>query len=381
MGFNNASSVQRIGLDAPASSSYNFDGYMANVYFIDGQALTPSSFGQTDATTGVWVPKAYSGTFGTNGFFLQFKDAASTTTIGYDTSGNANNFTTSGISVTSGVTFDQMTDTPTLNYCTFSSIDQVGGTNTLTAGLDITTSAGAISAALGTIYVSTGKWYWEFTANGVAGITQVGVAKAPVGTISTNGPGQSANAYVYLSTGTKGNNNSFPAYGATYTTNDVIGVGLDMDAGTLTFYKNNTSQGQAYSGLTGDFAAIVGDTGAAATISGSINFGQRAFAYTPPSGFKALNTANLSSTAVTISGSFTGNAAADGPFVWTNGNPATLLINGNAVTFGTHADKTAGGFKLRSSSSSYNASGSNTWTATAGKRFVQSKKPNNAQTN
>ena len=294
MGFNNASSTQRIGLDAPASSAYHFDGYMAHVYFIDGQALTPASFGQTDATTGVWVPKAYSGTYGNNGFFLQFKNAASTTTIGYDSSGNSNNFTTSGISVTSGTTFDQMTDTPTLNYCTFSSIDQVGGTNTLTAGLDITTSAGAISAALGTIYVSTGKWYWEFTANGVAGITQVGVAKAPVGTISTNGPGQSANAYVYLSTGTKGNNNSFPAYGATYTTNDVIGVGLDMDAGTLTFYKNNTSQGQAYSGLTGDFAAIVGDTGAAATISGSINFGQRAFAYTPPSGFKALNTANLS---------------------------------------------------------------------------------------
>jgi hypothetical protein len=271
-----------------------FDGHLANFYLIDGQALTPSSFGQTDATTGVWVPKAYSGTYGTNGFFLEFKDAASTTTIGYDTSGNSNNFTTSGISVTAGTTFDQMTDTPTLNYCTFSSIDQVGGTNTLTAGLDITTSAGAISAALGTIYVSTGKWYWEFTANGVAGITQVGVAKAPVGTISTNGPGQSANAYVYLSNGTKGNNNSFPAYGATYTTNDVIGVGLDMDAGTLTFYKNNASQGQAYSGLTGDFAAIVGDTGAAATISGSINFGQRAFSYTPPSGFKALNTANLS---------------------------------------------------------------------------------------
>jgi hypothetical protein len=270
------------------------DMYAANETFVDGQALTPSSFGQTDAATGAWVPKAYSGTFGTNGFFLQFKDAASTTTIGYDTSGNSNNFTTSGISVTAGTTFDQMTDTPTLNYCTFSSIDQVGGTNTLTAGLDITTSAGAISAALGTIYVSTGKWYWEFTANGVAGITQVGVAKAPVGTISTNGPGQSANAYVYLSNGTKGNNNSFPAYGATYTTNDVIGVGLDMDAGTLTFYKNNASQGQAYSGLTGDFAAIVGDTGAAATISGSINFGQRAFSYTPPSGFKALNTANLS---------------------------------------------------------------------------------------
>jgi hypothetical protein len=119
----------------------------------------------------------------------------------------------------------------------------------------------------------------------------------------------------------------------------------------------------------------------ASTQDADINFGQRAFSYTPPSGFKALSTANITSTAVTTSGTFTGNAAADGPFVWTNGNPATLLINGNGVTFGTHADKTAGGFKLRSSSASYNASGSNTWTATAGKRLVQSRKPNNAQVN
>jgi hypothetical protein len=88
--------------------------------------------------------------------------------------------------------------------------------------------------------------------------------------------------------------------------------------------------------------------------------------------FKTLCTANLTSVAVTTSGTFTGNANADGPFVWTNGNPATLTINGNAVTFGTHADKAAGGFKLRSSSASYNTSGSNTWTATAGKRFVYS---------
>ena len=274
------------------------DMYAANETFIDGQALTPSSFGQTDAMTGVWVPKAYSGTFGTNGFFLQFKDAASTTTIGYDSSGNSNNFTTSGISVTAGVTFDQSLDTPTLNYCAFSSIDQVGGTNTITAGLDITTSAGAISAALGTIYVSTGKWYWEFTVNGVAGSPQLGIAKAPVGTISTNGPGQSANAYVYASSGSKGNNNSFTAYGATFTTNDVIGVALDLDAGTIVFYKNNVSQGTAFSGLTGEFSAIVGDAGAATTISGSINFGQRAFAYSPPSGFVALNTANLAAPSI-----------------------------------------------------------------------------------
>ena len=276
-----------------ANGSRYFDGYMAEVNFIDGQALTPNSFGHTDATTGVWVPKKYSGTYGSNGFYLKFADATTTTTIGNDSSGNANNWTTSGISVTSGTTFDQMTDTPTLNYATFNQIDQVNGTNTLTASLDITTSSSVTSAALGTFWRSSGKWYWEFSVNGVAGICQIGIAKTPIGTIVNNGPYQSANVYTYISNGAKGNNNTSSAYGASYTTNDVIGVALDLDAGTLVFYKNNVSQGTAFSSLSGEFSLIVGDSGNASTISGSLNCGQRAFSYTPPTGFKALNTANL----------------------------------------------------------------------------------------
>ena len=143
-----------------AANTINFfDGYLANVYFIDGQALTPSSFGQTDAITGVWVPKAYSGTFGTNGFFLQFKDAASTTTIGYDTSGNSNNFTTSGISVTSGVTFDQMTDTPTNNYSTLNPLDLSGTAGTYaSANLNFTKATGGNAQAYNTIQMASGKW-------------------------------------------------------------------------------------------------------------------------------------------------------------------------------------------------------------------------------
>jgi hypothetical protein len=110
---------------------------------------------------------------------------------------------------------------------------------------------------------------------------------------------------------------------------------------------------------------MMGDVSGANTVSADFNFGQRPFAYTPPTGFKPLCTANLQPpVAPTASGSFTGNGAVDGPFVWIGGVPTTLTINGNAVTFGTHADKTAGGFKLRTSSASYNTAGSNTWTAT-----------------
>ena len=291
LGINQAA-LHALGRDVAGGPTF-FDGHMAHVYLIDGQALTPSSFGKVDAATGEWVPTNYSGSYGTNGFRLSFEDATSTTTIGYDSSGAANHMTTSGVSVTAGTTLDQSLDTPTLGYATFNSLDQVNGTNTITAGLDITTSASVISAALGTFFVSSGKWYFEFTPSSVAGQCQIGVAKAPVGAISTNGPGQSANAYVYASSGQKGNSNSFSAYGASFAASDVIGVALDLDAGTLVFYKNSVSQGTAYSSLSGDFSLIVGDAGGATTVAGSLNCGQRAFAYTPPTGFAALNTRNL----------------------------------------------------------------------------------------
>ena len=98
----------------------------------------------------------------------------------------------------------------------------------------------------------------------------------------------------------------------------------------------------------------------------NFNFGQRPFSYTPPTGFVALNTFNLTAGTITTSGSFTGNGSTDGPFVYLNGVPTAMTINGNSVTLGTNADKLANGFKVRSSSSSYNNSGvSNSYTITS----------------
>lgn len=334
----NRAALHSLGQDVPGGPTF-FDGHMAHVYLIDGQALTPASFGQTEPTTGVWVPKAYSGTFGANGFFLQFKDAASTTTIGYDTSGNSNNFTTSGISVTSGVTFDQMTDTPTKNYCVLNPLAPSA------ANISWANLRSGTTAVRGSVNALLANSYWEVTAGGSA---------VTAGTIS--------DAAVTNTT--------------TVTANKVFGFRL-TSAGTLD-YINITDAG-AWTNITSGLSGQQFPYGI--TAAADWNFGQRAFVGTVPSSYYALSTASPISAAVTLSGSFTGNAAADGPFVWTNGNPATLTINGNAVTFGTHADKTAGGFKLRTSSVSYNASGSNSWTATAGKRFVQLQKPNNAQVN
>ena len=113
--------AQYIGKKDTASNF--FDGYMTEVYSIDGQALTPSSFGSTSATTGVWQPAAYTGSYGTNGFYLPFTDNSALTTssnagLGKDFSGNGNYWTTNNISITAGVTYDSMTDVPTLTSAT-----------------------------------------------------------------------------------------------------------------------------------------------------------------------------------------------------------------------------------------------------------------------
>jgi hypothetical protein len=102
-GFVNAATAHNIGRN-PDATSEKFNGYLANVQFIDGQALTPSSFTEVSATTGQLIPKAYTGTYGTNGFYLQFADNSSNTasTLGKDTSGNGNNWTPNNFSVTSG---------------------------------------------------------------------------------------------------------------------------------------------------------------------------------------------------------------------------------------------------------------------------------------
>ena len=313
----NANGVVHSVGNYPAPGLY-YSGYLSDVYSIDGQSLTPSDFGRSDSN-GVWVPINYDGTYGTNGIKLEFQSSGN---LGDDTSGNNNDWTVNGSPV-------QTTDTPTNNYATWNPLRP--STSTLSAGN--TTAAGTAS---GTFSVSqSDKWYWEVKANAV-GVT--------AGLENTSGT----------------------TYTQSVTNGTTTGFRYTNSTTTLEYTTDGSSWSTVSSSVTGSVFPYA--TGA----SNTVNFGATAFAYAPPTGFNALRTANLTSTAVTTSGTFTGNANADGPFVWTNGNPTTLTINGNAVTFGTHADKTAGGFKLRSSSASYNTSGSNTWTATAGKRFVYS---------
>lgn len=280
------------------ASNY-IDGYLTDVNFIDGQALTPSSFGETDVVTGVWKPKKYTGTYGTNGFFLNFSDNSNNTaaTIGKDWSGNGNNWTPNNISVTSGVTYDSMLDVPTPyadggngrgNYCTLNPL-KIGASYSLTnANLSLAATATVSHQSFGTIGVTSGKWYWEAVVGSTLE-TYVGIATDLASASSWTG--LDANTWSYRNTGAKYNSGANVAYGSAYTTNDVIGVALDMDGGTLTFYKNGTSQGTAYTGITGVIMPAFSPYASGASIAA--NFGQRPFAYTPPTGFLALNTQNL----------------------------------------------------------------------------------------
>jgi hypothetical protein len=176
--------------------------------------------------------------------------------------------------------------------------------------------------------------------------------------------GGEASSYGYYNvTGNTYNNGTTVPYGDTYTTGDVIGIALDLDNGKLYFSKNGTWQnsgsptggtGEAYSGLTGTFFPAYAEGNSTDPTSYGINFGQRPFVYTAPSGFKALCTANLPSTTITTSGSYTGNGSTDGPFVYLNGVPTAMTVNGNAVTFGTDADKLSNGFKIRTANTTFN---------------------------
>ena len=150
---------------------------MAEVNFIDGQALTPSDFGQTDTATGVWMPKACTvSDYGKNGFYLPFNDTTSTTALGYDKAAiatnhsAANNWTPSAnISLTAGVTYDSMVDTPTNydnggngagNYATLNPLWNYS--STITGGNLDWTSATTYGQTVATWAVSSGKWYWEY---------------------------------------------------------------------------------------------------------------------------------------------------------------------------------------------------------------------------
>lgn len=298
----------------------NYNGYMSEINFIDGQQLTPSSFGETDEDTGIWKPKAYTGTYGTNGFYLQFKNSAS---LGTDSSGNGNTFTVNNLT-----SIDQTTDTPTNNFATMNPL-MIPSSNspTFTEGnlSVVNTSASGNFGGASTIGASKGKWYWEgkITQQTTA-CGHIGIDGDPSATAYTNlYAGSNAWSYGYNANGTKYNNNTGTSYGNSFTLNDILMIAMDLDNNYVYFGINGTWQnsGVPTSGSSGTGSAFsisssppsgyyfieTGDGSGSNYATFQSNFGNPPytangytdgagygnFSYAVPSGYYALNTKNL----------------------------------------------------------------------------------------
>ena len=312
-----------------------FNGYMTEINMIDGLALDPSYFGFNNSDTGVWSPKQYTGTYGTNGFYLNFSDNSNTTaaTLGKDYSGNGNNWTPNNFSVTAGSGNDSLVDSPTSygtdtgvggtvrgNYATFNPIN-LQGSNTSGTVTDGNLKSNPSASAGYTNYLSsiavpaTGYWYAEFTVSGTyqgANNNFVGIQLAS--SKSTTFIGNEATTYGYgdgnITTGSFRNNGTISQSVAGFQTGDTLMVAIGN--GGVWFGKNGTwlgtgspnpatSTSPAYSGLSGDYYfaySAYGTAGVTYGYSSYANFGQRPFAYTPPTGFRSLCTTNLPTTAI-----------------------------------------------------------------------------------
>ena len=299
-------STNGIRIGANYGSYYPWNGYLADVYLIDGQAKAPTDFGYTESQTGIWRPKKYTGTFGTGGAHLEFKDSSSVAALGKDTSGNGNDFTptTDGFNVTAGVTNDSFEDTPTNNFPTMNPLNRGVDNPTCTDGnLYFGGSTDHVNVA--TLEIpSSGKWYWEYTktanTNLMSGI--IGDPEKTYLATSTYLGGQANGYSVYAGNGQTYAAGSNATYMATPPTSTTIMIAFEADNRRQYFGADgNWGDGSGNTNQTFANAAIAHTVTAGITYypagsfnggSAFANFGQRAFSYTPPTGYRALNSRN-----------------------------------------------------------------------------------------
>jgi hypothetical protein len=320
LNYNQGSVAQGVGARGDGGAKYN--GYLAEFVFIDGTALDPTSFGEFDADTGIWKPIDVSGlTFGTNGFYLEFKDSSA---LGDDTSGNSNDFTVNNLTA-----IDQTTDTPTNNFATLNSlnIDPALSYTFSNGNLDVSIAeSGGEGMTSSTLSVSQGKWYWECKLVTSSAHGRFGVVPTSIG--ATGNPGEFGIAW-QMNDATMQLVNTIVSgsWGSNPSNNDILMFALDCDNQAFYFGVNGTwrnsgdptsgaskTGGVDYSGestLTSDYLTIgFGGNffGGGGVQLGQYNFGNPSFTissgnsdgngygnfeYAVPSGYYALNTKNL----------------------------------------------------------------------------------------
>ena len=302
-------SAQRIGVDE--STGY-FDGYLAEVNFIDGTALDATSFGEFKS--GVWIPKAYSGSYGTNGFYLPLTSDAN------DASGNGNDFTANNLAST-----DYVLDSPTNNFATLGCPIRALYTNAIKQEGNLQTTSTGSSSSFGTdfstfsIPPNSGKWYVEMYVKSQTTFYPMLNLFDVTNPTQQVWAGQTGEGFSWFATGTTYWNDTQTATRSSFTTGDLLSLAYDSDTGKVFIAKNNTweNSGNPAAGtnpvatLTSNievtFAVSVNYSVVAVT-----NFGQDSsfagnktpqgntddngygdFYYAPPSGYLALCTANL----------------------------------------------------------------------------------------
>jgi hypothetical protein len=189
----------------------------------------------------------------------------------------------------------------------YATLNPLQSSGTLSNGnLSYSSAGGNWFASVSNIFRSTGKWYCEYFISSAAGpVGSIHIGIVPIGYAFAAGAyiGNTLTSYAYRGDGTKVNNASFPSYAVSFTTGDLIGVAFDADNGTLTFYKNGVSQGQAFSGISGDYAMAVSCNGSNGVNSVDANFGQKPFKFPPPAGFQPLTLANTPRPTIVRTGS------------------------------------------------------------------------------
>jgi hypothetical protein len=302
-------------LGAYGGGSNYFDGTLSHFHFTDGYAYTPSTFGESDSTSGIWKPKtAPSVTYGTNGFFLKFENSAN---MDLDSSPNNHTFTTGG-------TITQTQDTPSNNFATLNPLhkgDTLTGFTFANGNNTITFGSTTYPYTFSTQAVSSGKWYAEFKVTANPNDVSIGISNGE------KSPYLSHSQYDYAYVGSNGNvqsNQSGSSYGSALSTNDILGVAMDLDNNRLFFSKNGTWQNSAdptsstgaytitapSSTTNGVYHFAVGDFNSAAS-SVQCNFGNGKFGtssvassnsdsaglglfeYSVPSGYYSLCTKNI----------------------------------------------------------------------------------------
>ena len=479
----NSATQQNLG-GGPSLASY-LSAYLADIHFIDGQALAATDFGKFDSNS-VWQPKEFAGTYGTNGFKLDFSDTSSDAALGTDSSGNGNDWTVNNLSVgaaavdysgngqmsgpwnpppndaaagfdgslagpdvpyaqgstaaftwtpstpinystnvemyvgnvagfrydlngggwvtpstqswntiatgsgtittikvdrsgsdtygwhaikvdgtilvnSAAVITDALRDTPvngnsandtgaggeiTGNYATWNPNGSNDSYITYSDGnLDFTQTAASGNAGQmapqATIGVSSGKWYWEFV--NTSGSNQGASVATSFSKENTHLPSSGYVTYYGYDGSIQGSGFTLPSTANTYGVNDIIGVALDADIGSVQFFKNGVSQGTATNGPTNVSlfpSSRIWSSGASG--AASTNFGQRAFAYTAPSGYKALCTANLSDPTIADGSTafdaklYLGDGQASNPITGLNMSPDLVWIKNRSFNSTDH---------------------------------------------